>query len=232
AVLRLQLRRLLEPLAGHGPALRKAAADLPRQLVPPGRRRQLHVAGLRRKPARAALDPRPLREQGGGAGNGHRLPTDEGCAGHLRSRHRRRHAGNAAVDRQRGMEDGSRRRARVLRKLRRPPAGEAARTPRPGRPRPRLIADCCNKKTALRGGFFVARWIQEAFRCSTFVPLLERSRSSTRSPPSQVTERCLRETSSGARDSTMPHWLERPSTVSPTRSTCVSPCSRTSAMPL
>ncbi len=49
AVLRLQLRRLLRPLAGdrQGHRSQSAAADLLRQLVPPGRRRPLPVAGLR-----------------------------------------------------------------------------------------------------------------------------------------------------------------------------------------
>ena len=51
----------------------QAAADLPRQLVPPGQERPLHVAGLRREPARAALDHRPLRGPGRGAGHADRL---------------------------------------------------------------------------------------------------------------------------------------------------------------
>ena len=42
---------------------RQAAADLPRQLVPQGRRRQVPVARLRRELARAGLDLPPLRRR-------------------------------------------------------------------------------------------------------------------------------------------------------------------------
>ncbi len=42
-------------------ALEQAAEDLPRQLVPPRRERQIPLARFRRQPARAALDHRPLR---------------------------------------------------------------------------------------------------------------------------------------------------------------------------
>jgi phosphoenolpyruvate carboxykinase (GTP) len=58
ALLRLQLRRLLRALAERRQASAKAAEDLPRQLVPQGRRRQVPVAGLRRQPARAQVDHR------------------------------------------------------------------------------------------------------------------------------------------------------------------------------
>ncbi len=58
---RLQLRRLLRPLAVLRRGRRKAAEDLPRQLVPQGRRRQVHVARLRRQPAGAGVDPQAGR---------------------------------------------------------------------------------------------------------------------------------------------------------------------------
>ena len=64
AVLRLQLRRLLRALAVVRQARREAAEDLPRQLVPQGRRRQVPVAGLRRQPARARMDDQARRGQG------------------------------------------------------------------------------------------------------------------------------------------------------------------------
>ena len=47
-----------------GAKLKIAAADLSRQLVPPGQRRQVSVAGIRREPAGAALDHRSLQGQG------------------------------------------------------------------------------------------------------------------------------------------------------------------------
>ena len=53
-----------------GAKLEVAAADFSRQLVPPGRRRQVPVAGIRREPARSALDHRPLQGVGRGARNG------------------------------------------------------------------------------------------------------------------------------------------------------------------
>ena len=55
-----------------GAKLKSPPQDLPRQLVPPGRRRQVSVAGLRRKPARAALDHRSLQGQARRARHGHR----------------------------------------------------------------------------------------------------------------------------------------------------------------
>ena len=61
AVLRLQLRRLLGALAADGHRAEEPAAHLSRQLVPPGCRRQVPLARLRRKPARAVLDARSLR---------------------------------------------------------------------------------------------------------------------------------------------------------------------------
>ena len=64
AVLRLQLRRLLRALAVVRQARREAAEDLPRQLVPQGRRRQVPVAGLRRQPARAGVDDQARRGRG------------------------------------------------------------------------------------------------------------------------------------------------------------------------
>ena len=44
-----------------GKRVQQPAADLPRQLVPQGRERQVPLAGLRREHARAALDRRALR---------------------------------------------------------------------------------------------------------------------------------------------------------------------------
>ena len=64
-VLRLQHGRLLRALAEAVRARgRPAAADLPRQLVPQGRRRQVPVAGLRRELARARVGLPPLRRRG------------------------------------------------------------------------------------------------------------------------------------------------------------------------
>ena len=59
ALLRLQHGRLLEPLArvrGEGP---QAAQDLPGELVPQGRGRQIHLAGIRREYACAGMGLRP-----------------------------------------------------------------------------------------------------------------------------------------------------------------------------
>ena len=55
---------------------RPAAADLPRQLVPQGRRRQVPVARLRRELARAGLDLPPLRRRGRGGAHADRLRAD------------------------------------------------------------------------------------------------------------------------------------------------------------
>ena len=59
AVLRLQHGRLFQPLAGRRAARRQSAAHLPRQLVPPRRERQVPLARLRPKHARAQVDRRP-----------------------------------------------------------------------------------------------------------------------------------------------------------------------------
>ena len=65
AVLRLQHGRLLRPLAEHrqGHRRREAAQALLRQLVPPGRRRPLPVAGLRREQPRAQVGLRAGRRR-------------------------------------------------------------------------------------------------------------------------------------------------------------------------
>ena len=55
------------------PRRRQAAEDLPRQLVPQGRGRQVPVARLRRELARAGLDLPPLRRRGRGARDADRL---------------------------------------------------------------------------------------------------------------------------------------------------------------
>ncbi len=58
-----------------GAKLTVAAGDLSRQLVPPGRRGQILVAGLRRQSARTALDHRSQQGQHSCARHGHRLPA-------------------------------------------------------------------------------------------------------------------------------------------------------------
>ena len=60
---------------------RRAAEDLPRQLVPQGRRRQVPVARLRRELARAGLDLPPLRRRGRGARDADRLRARRRRAG-------------------------------------------------------------------------------------------------------------------------------------------------------
>ena len=47
-----------------GTRMSQAAQDLPRQLVPHRRERQVPLAGLRREPARDRVDPRPLPRRG------------------------------------------------------------------------------------------------------------------------------------------------------------------------
>ena len=65
ALLRLQHGRLLGPLAqDRREGGRPAAAHLPGQLVPQGRRRQVHVARLRREQPRDRVDLRPLLRRG------------------------------------------------------------------------------------------------------------------------------------------------------------------------
>ena len=73
-------------------ALREAAEDLPRQLVPPRRGRQVPVARLRREPPRAALDHRPLRQPGRRARAADRLSAEA-------RRHRRQRPGRVAATR-------------------------------------------------------------------------------------------------------------------------------------
>ena len=64
-VLRLQHGRLLRPLAGARRARGGEAAEgLPRQLVPQGRGRQVHLAGLRREQPRPRVGLPPLRRRG------------------------------------------------------------------------------------------------------------------------------------------------------------------------
>ena len=71
----LQLRRLLAALAQRRRQARPPAADLPRQLVPPGCAGKVPLAGLRREPARARLDARALRRQGRRQRDRDRLPA-------------------------------------------------------------------------------------------------------------------------------------------------------------
>ncbi len=60
ALLRLPHGRLLRALAVDRPADGQSAANLPRQLVPQRRKRQIPLAGLRREPPRAGMDSQPL----------------------------------------------------------------------------------------------------------------------------------------------------------------------------
>ncbi len=74
ALLRLQHGRLLAALAADRPALRlDPAADLPRQLVPQGRARAFHLAGLRRKYAGARMDLQTLQRRRFGCRESDRL---------------------------------------------------------------------------------------------------------------------------------------------------------------
>ncbi len=67
SLLRLPHGRLFRPLAEDGrEGRRQDAEDLLRQLVPQERRRQVHVAWLRRELARAEMDLRALRRHGQG----------------------------------------------------------------------------------------------------------------------------------------------------------------------
>lgn len=59
-VLRLQHGRLLRPLAENGARARPRAEDLPGELVPTRRERQVHLAGVRREHARASVDSTSL----------------------------------------------------------------------------------------------------------------------------------------------------------------------------
>ncbi len=99
-------------------ALRQVAEDLPRELVPPRRRRQVPVAGLRREPARAALGHRSLREPRGRRRNADRLPAET-------RRHRRQgarrvegHARAAAGRGSRAVAGRDAQHRRVLRRVR------------------------------------------------------------------------------------------------------------------
>ena len=77
------------PLARDGQGGREAAADLQRQLVPQGRRRQVPLAGLRREHARAAMDRRALPRTCACGRNGGRprpvVPGSQLVAGRVRS---------------------------------------------------------------------------------------------------------------------------------------------------
>ena len=79
ALLRLQHGRLLRPLAEAGRARgRGPAEDLLRQLVPQGRRRQVHLARLRREQPRARVDLPPLRRRCRGGGVADRAASRRG----------------------------------------------------------------------------------------------------------------------------------------------------------
>jgi phosphoenolpyruvate carboxykinase (GTP) len=145
AVLRLQLRRLLGALAVVRQALGKAAEDLPRQLVPARRERQIPLAGLRRQLARVALDHRPLRGQSGGRGNTDRLLAQS-------RRHRRqgprcveRDARSAARGRSGAMAQGDGEHRRIFRRVRRSATGRAEGRASEGAERARL-SDASSKR--------------------------------------------------------------------------------------
>ena len=72
-----------------GEKLDAPAGDLPRQLVPQGRRRELPLAGLRRERARADVDARAHPGHGRCARDGDWLHADAGRARPRRPRHQR-----------------------------------------------------------------------------------------------------------------------------------------------
>ena len=104
AVLRLPHGRLLRPLAeDRSPAGRQAAADLLRQLVSQGRRREVPVARLRRELARPGLDlrPRDRRRRRGGDGDRPGAADRRGRDRHRGPRRHRRDDDQAARGRPR-----------------------------------------------------------------------------------------------------------------------------------
>ena len=72
------------------------AADLPRQLVPQGRRRQVPLAGLRREQPRARVDLPPLQRGGRDGRDADRPRAGRGRARHSRARDLRRGDARAA----------------------------------------------------------------------------------------------------------------------------------------
>ena len=129
AVLRLQLRRLLRPLAVDGEAHRpgQPAEDLLRQLVPSRRGRPLPVARLRREQPRPQVGVRTGQRRCRGDRHADRQAADAGRARHRRSRHRRRRPRDAAGGRRRRLEGGDPADPRALRRVRRPAPGVAHR---------------------------------------------------------------------------------------------------------
>ena len=122
-------------------AREEAAGRLPRQLVPPRCRRPLPVAGLRREPARARLDHRPLQGQAAGARHADR----RGAAAAMRSICP---ASDSTTRRSRNcwrwkrrLAPGSRRDRQVLRKLRRRGCRRAAARSRATEVPARLTAE-------------------------------------------------------------------------------------------
>jgi hypothetical protein len=105
-VLRLQHGRVLRSLAGHRAPRRRqqAAADLLRQLVPQGRRREVPVARLRREQPRPGLDLPPLRGRRGGRRHADRPRAGTRVARPGGPRHRARGAGEAARGRRGGRQ--------------------------------------------------------------------------------------------------------------------------------
>ncbi len=124
---RLQLRRLLGPLAVDGEARPPVARRFPRQLVPSRCRRPFPLAGLRREPARARLDHRTLQGQRGRARHADRGRAPPRRARLQRPRARRRHDRRAACGRSCRVARGSRGNRPLPGKLRCPPAGGPAR---------------------------------------------------------------------------------------------------------
>ncbi len=121
AVLRLPHGRLFRPLARHGQADDPAAQDLPRQLVPHRRARQVPLARLRREPAGDQVDPGPLPRRGrrrakrpSATSPRPKASTSPGLG--LLPRNARKTAGRQAGR----LAGGSRPRRDVLREVRRP----------------------------------------------------------------------------------------------------------------
>src|SRR5213078_245725 len=129
-LLRLQHGRLLRPLACNGEGTETPTRHLPRQLVPPGRPGQVHLAGLRREHARAALDRRARegRRRRGGVADRH--AAGEGRDRHERARGGRAHHGGAALGVEGRLAPRGGRHRRVLRQVRRAAArGDGAAAP-------------------------------------------------------------------------------------------------------
>ena len=113
--------------------------DLQRQLVPSGRRGQLHLAGLRRQPPRPRMDHQALRRRSGCTGDRNRLCTV--CGGHqpgrpgLQHRHTEEHLGGQ----QGPVDQGSRGHRGILQEVWRQAAAGAPRSAEYPQGEPRKI---------------------------------------------------------------------------------------------